>query len=231
MSTVIAKYLNIDICVLSGANIANEIADQQFCESTIGYETMQSATIFHSLFNNIHFRINLIPDVAGVQIFGALKNVIALGAGFCDSLDLGSNTKAALIRIGLIEIYRFAHRFFKGIHEHTMVESCGMADLITTCMGGRNRKCAEAFGRAEEGKRDWELIEKEVLNGQKLQGTSTCMEVVRVLKQAKILGKFPLIDRIHKICFEGAPIKSVVDLPMPNLDALIMEASPISAVN
>eukprot|EP00172_Hildenbrandia_rubra_P000469 Plantae.Rhodophyta-Hildenbrandia_rubra.ctg12323.p1 GENE.Plantae.Rhodophyta-Hildenbrandia_rubra.ctg12323~~Plantae.Rhodophyta-Hildenbrandia_rubra.ctg12323.p1 ORF type:complete len:378 (-),score=75.74 Plantae.Rhodophyta-Hildenbrandia_rubra.ctg12323:268-1401(-) len=226
MSSVISDHLNIDVSVLSGANIAHEIASGQFCESTIGYNNLEAATTFYQLFNDPHFRVSLIADVAGVQVFGALKNVVALGAGFCDALDMGSNTKAALIRIGLIEIYHFAHWFFKGINEHTMVESCGMADLITTCMGGRNRKVAEAFGRSD-GQKSWDELEKELLNGQKLQGTVTCLEVHRLLKSGKILDKFPLFERIHKISFDDAPLKSVVDLPMENLDALVMENSPL----
>lgn len=220
MTDIIKNELDIDVSVLSGANIANEIAAGKFCESTIGYKNRDNAVSFFQLFNEKNFRISLVNDVEAVQVFGAIKNVIALGAGFCDALEMGSNTKAALIRLGLLEIHRFASRYYGPINDATMVESCGLADLITTCLGGRNRRCAEAFGRAN-GKRTWEDLEEEMLNGQKLQGTGTCVEVMKILRRDKCVEEFPFMDLIYKIAYEGAPVDSIVDFPDEHAAAVL----------
>lgn len=174
------------------------------------------------------------------------QNVVAVGAGFCDGLGFGDNTKAAVIRLGLMEMISFAKIFCKGpVTPSTFLESCGIADLITTCYGGRNRKVAEAFaktgkvsraGSSSEGSlkpattqgqiapgyrpslaqcynpapesehgvldsmavsnslsfgllQSIEQLEKEMLNGQKLQGPQTSAELHHILKTKNMVEK------------------------------------------
>merc|ERR1712146_254715 len=120
----------------------------------------------------------------------------------------------AIIRIGLKETAKFAKTFFKGIKDDTFMESCGLADLVTTCFGGRNRKCADIFAKMiKEGTpKDWATIETEELNGQKLQGTGTCKDVMTAIQSAKRESAFPLFVQIHKIAFEGAPPESLIEV-------------------
>jgi glycerol-3-phosphate dehydrogenase (NAD+) len=89
--------------------------------------------------------VGIIEDVYGVEVCGSLKNVIALGAGIIDGLRYGNNTKAAIIRIGIIEMKRFAKMFFTNVKDETFFENCCLGDVIASCYGGRNRKLAEAY--------------------------------------------------------------------------------------
>ncbi|KAJ1675101.1 glycerol-3-phosphate dehydrogenase [Spiromyces aspiralis] len=206
ISMLTKEYLGIDVTVLSGANIANEIAAGQFCESTIGYECKQSAHLWKQLFETPTFRLSCVDDVIGVEMCGALKNVIALAAGFVDGLRMGNNTKAAIIRIGLVEMRKIAPYFSSTIKHETFLESCGVGDLITTCYGGRNRRLGEAF--VATGK-SMETLEKEMLNGQKLQGYSTAGELYQFIKEKNIVEEFPLFVKVYQICYEGADVNAL----------------------
>ncbi|XP_051819536.1 glycerol-3-phosphate dehydrogenase 1-like protein [Antechinus flavipes] len=208
ISDIIREKMGIDISVLMGANIANEVAAGKFCETTIGSKVMEHGLLFKELLQTPNFRITVVADADTVELCGALKNIVAVGAGFCDGLGCGDNTKAAVIRLGLMEMIAFAKIFCKGqVSTATFLESCGVADLITTCYGGRNRRIAEAF--VKTGKTIEEL-EKDMLNGQKLQGPQTSAEVYRILKQKGLLDKFPLFTAVYQICYEGRPLQEML---------------------
>lgn len=207
----IRSILHIECCSLSGANVAADVANEQFAETTIGYEDVETAQVFQLLFDTPYFKVNAVPDVAGVELCGALKNIVAIGAGFIDGLQLGSNTKAAIIRLGLLEMRRFAAMFYSGVIEETFWDSSGVADLITTCYGGRNRKCAELFIKT---KKSFSQIEQEILNGQKLQGTHTARDVYVFLTAQGKRQFFPLFTTVYEICDAGAPPDRIVKVFM-----------------
>ena len=187
ISDIIKDSLNgMDVSVLMGANLANEVAQEQFSEATIGAYNQENGIIFRDLFHSDYFRIRVIRDVHGVELCGALKNVVALAAGFVDGLGMGENTKAAIIRIGLDEMRRFCQINHETVQDQTFFESCGVADLITTCYGGRNRRVAEA--KVKTGK-SIEVLETEMLNGQKLQGPPTSVEIYNYLTAHNLQSK------------------------------------------
>ncbi|KAM3878260.1 glycerol-3-phosphate dehydrogenase [NAD(+)], cytoplasmic-like [Diretmus argenteus] len=209
ISEVIRGRLGITMTVLMGANIANEVADEKFCETTIGCKDKVIGDALKELMQTTNFRVTVVEEADVVEICGALKNIVAVGAGFCDGLGFGDNTKAAVIRLGLMEMIAFAKVFCTNcpVSPSTFLESCGIADLITTCYGGRNRKIGEAF--VKTGKTIEEL-EKEMLNGQKLQGPATASEVNHILKSKNMVDKFPLFNAVYQICFNGHPVKELI---------------------
>jgi len=215
MKKGITEDWNVDMSVLMGANVANEVAKGDFAEATVGCTNPEAGLKWCKLFNTPDFSVTACTDVAGAELCGALKNVVALGAGFSDGLGFGGNTKAAIIRIGLQEMQKFCEKFYgdRNIKSSTFLESCGVADLVTTCFGGRNRKCADIFAKCK-GEKDWATIETEELNGQKLQGTGTCEDVMKALKAKGCESEFPLFTMIHKIAFEKEdPMKLITIAP------------------
>eukprot|EP00955_Chlamydomonas_euryale_P106916 365734-Chlamydomonas_euryale.AAC.24 len=148
ISEMISRYLNIDCSVLMGANIASGIAAKELSEAVIGYNDRQHAILLQKLFQRDYFGITLVRDVAGAEMCGTLKNIIALAAGMVDGLGLGPNTKSAILRKGLDEMRRFSKALYPSIRDSTFLESCGMADLIATCYGGRNRLVAMEYTKA-----------------------------------------------------------------------------------
>ncbi|XP_056157178.1 glycerol-3-phosphate dehydrogenase 1-like protein [Lampris incognitus] len=207
ISDIIREKLEIDVSVLMGANIASEVAEEKFCETTIGAKEA-NGILFKELLQTPNFRITVVQDSETVELCGALKNIVAVGAGFCDGLGFGDNTKAAVIRLGLMEMVAFAKMFCKSpVSSTTFLESCGVADLITTCYGGRNRKVAEAFVRTKKSIAE---LEEEMLNGQKLQGPQTSTEVYKILEKQGIANKFPLFSAVYMICYKGKEVQKFI---------------------
>ncbi|KAL3473223.1 NAD-dependent glycerol-3-phosphate dehydrogenase N-terminus-domain-containing protein [Aspergillus californicus] len=167
------------------------------------------ADLLEALFERPYFFVHVVNDVAGVALGGALKNIIALAAGFVAGKQWGENTKAAIIRLGVQEMIKFGRTWFpKSVNERTFTEeSAGIADLVASCYGGRNVR--SATHAVEKGVRV-EEIEKTELNGQKLQGVSTAQAVYSFLETHGRTGDFPLFCAVNRI-IEGQ--SKVDDLP------------------
>ena len=137
------------IAAISGPTFAKEVAKGDPTALTAASTDMSLATIAQKEFSDPAFRIYINDDLTGVELGGALKNVIAIAAGICAGLDLGHNTVAALITRGLAEITRLAVAC--GAQPQTMSGLAGMGDLVLTCTGGlsRNRSVGVALGQGQ----------------------------------------------------------------------------------
>ncbi|KAL5628139.1 hypothetical protein BROUX41_002887 [Berkeleyomyces rouxiae] len=256
-SESIGKGLNIYCGALSGANLASEIAQEKWSETTIAYappplDTPSGSksgesesdddelyhkdasgkkssvtltpipaeyapitqTTFKKLFHRPYFHVRTVSDVAGVSLSGALKNVVALAAGFVEGRGWGDNAKAAIMRVGLLEMVKFGQAFFSTADRATFTdESAGVADLITSCCGGRNYRCAKMA--VQEGLTVKEVEARE-LNGQMLQGTSTALEVHSFLKIRGVEAEYPLFTAIAGILEGKHSVDEIPDLISDN---------------
>ncbi|KAF8003157.1 hypothetical protein OXX80_001522 [Metschnikowia pulcherrima] len=222
LSQSITDTLGIYCGVLSGANIANEVARGRWSETSIAYNRPTDFRgegkdicefVLKEAFHRRYFHVRVIKDVIGASIAGALKNVVAIAAGFVEGEGWGDNAKSAIMRIGLKETIHFASYWEKfGIQglsapEPTTFteESAGVADLITTCSGGRNVKVARYM--IEKNVDAWEA-EKALLNGQSSQGIITAKEVHELLVNYKLQEEFPLFEATYAVIYENADVNT-----------------------
>ncbi|EGW30431.1 glycerol-3-phosphate dehydrogenase [Spathaspora passalidarum NRRL Y-27907] len=224
LSTSITEKLGIYCGVLSGANIASEVARGRWSETSIAYTLPADFRgagrdidefVLKQCFHRPYFHVRVIRDVVGASIAGALKNVVACAVGFVIGAGWGDNARAAIMRIGIREIINFASHWekfgIKGLappsHSTFTEESAGVADLITTCSGGRNVKVTKYM--VENNVDAWEA-EKIVLKGQSSQGIITAKEVHELLENFSLQDQFPLFEATYKVIYEDG---SVEDFP------------------
>jgi len=187
---------------LSGPTFASEIAAGHPAAIVLAGHDPDSTTIAQAALTTLHFRIYSTDDVLGVLIGGALKNVIAIGAGMSDGMGFGSNTRVALITRGLAEITRIGVAL--GAHALTFAGLSGMGDLVLTCSGdaSRNRRVGLALG---QGKKLPEIMAdmRQVAEGVKT--TKVAYELTK-----KIGVDSPIIDTMYAIIHQGVPAREAI---------------------
>lgn len=188
------------------------MGEGELTEAVLGYQQPENARLLRQLFETPSFLVTPTPDAAGAEMCGTLKNVVALAAGFVDGCGWGVNAKATVMRQGLEEMRRFAKALYPTVRDDTFFLPCGVADLVATCFGGRNRLVAEAYAKAqrEEQPKTFEELEKELLKGQKLQGALTACEVADILSMRGWKRDYPLFTRVHEIVVGKLPARSIV---------------------
>jgi len=188
---------------LSGPTFANEIAAGTPAAIVLAGRDQGTLKLAQDALTSLHFRIYRTDDVIGVLIGGALKNVVAIGAGVCDGLGFGSNTRVALMTRGLAEITRIGVAL--GAHPQTFAGLSGMGDLVLTCSGdaSRNRRVGLALGR---GKKMAEILGE---MKQVAEGVKTA-KVAHELA-TKLGVEAPIMDVMHAALHEGIPMREAVE--------------------
>jgi glycerol-3-phosphate dehydrogenase (NAD(P)+) len=190
------------LAVLSGPSFAKEVASGLPTAVTIASQSHEYAQDLVTLFHNSDFRPYTSTDLIGVQLGGAIKNIMAIAAGIVDGLGFGANTRAALITRGLTEMVRFGTKL--GGMSETFMGLAGLGDLVLTCTDdqSRNRRFGYAVGQGYPIKQ----AESEI--GQVVEGVRATHEVNRLAKQKGI--DMPIVEQVEHVLQEVCtPLEAV----------------------
>jgi glycerol-3-phosphate dehydrogenase (NAD(P)+) len=185
------------IAVLSGPSVAPEIARCLPATVVVASDLPEIAEQMQKALSTSWFRVYTNPDVLGVELSGATKNVIALAAGILDGLRAGDNAKAALLTRGLAEIARLGVAL--GAHPQTFMGLAGVGDLVTTCVSplGRNRSAGELIGKGT-------AVEKVIRESAGvIEGIPTARAVLALARRHAV--EMPITQAVYEVLFEGKP--------------------------
>jgi glycerol-3-phosphate dehydrogenase (NAD(P)+) len=191
--------------VISGPSHAEEVSRKIPTAVVAASSEIETSKSIQVAFITAYFRIYSSTDIIGVELGGAFKNVIAIGAGIVDGVKFGDNTKAAIMTRGIAEISRLGE--VMGAHPDTFAGLSGMGDLIVTCMSrhSRNRFVGEQIGSGKKL--------KQVLKSMDMiaEGVETSRSVTQLSKKHNV--ETPIADEVYKILFEDKdPVKATTDL-------------------
>lgn len=203
LSQVIEEELpNNKVVILSGPSHAEEVAFDIPTTVVVASNNLDAAKDVQDLFISKNFRVYTNNDLVGVEVGGAVKNIIALAAGVCDGIGYGDNSKAALMTRGMAEIVRIGIKL--GGNPETFLGLTGMGDLIVTCtsLHSRNRRAGFLIGKGESTE---EAI-KDV--GMVVEGIKACKAFYELKEKLNV--EMPITDVLYKILFENKNPKDAV---------------------
>ena len=191
------------VCVLSGPNLAREIAEGLPASTVVASRSLAAAERARDLLMSPRFRVYTSDDVVGVELAGALKNVIALGAGMCDGLELGDNAKAAFVTRGLAEITRLG--VAAGANPLTFAGLAGIGDLVATCASplSRNRSVGEQLARGRT------LAEVRASMENVAEGVDTTVAALRLARDLGV--EMPITQATYRVLFEGLEVHAAME--------------------
>ena len=202
LKAVLPVNLKDKIAALSGPNISSEILKKLPSVSTISSENKKILNTLQEIFSNDYFRVYTNDDIVGVELCGALKNIIAIAAGISDGMGYASNTKASLITRGLCELERFGKKY--GARSRTFAGIAGMGDLITTCISNasRNRLVGERLAKGE----DINTIKNSM--NMIAEGIETTKAVYEMSEKIKV--ELPIIKCVYDIIYKNENVEKSV---------------------
>ena len=191
-----------DVTVLSGPSHAEEVSRGLPTTCVAGAKTRKTAEKIQNIFMSPVFRVYISPDILGIEIGGALKNVIALAAGIADGLGYGDNTKAALITRGVAEISRLGMAM--GGKLETFAGLTGIGDLIVTCasMHSRNRRAGILIGKGYSMKEAMDEVQMVV------EGVYSAKAGLALANKYQV--SMPIIEAVNEVLFDGKSAKEAV---------------------
>lgn len=191
-----------EVAVLSGPSHAEEVGRGIPTTIVVGAERKATAEYLQNIFMNEVFRVYISPDVLGIELGAALKNVVALAAGIADGLGYGDNTKAALITRGIMEIARLGVAM--GGNFETFCGLTGIGDLIVTCasMHSRNRRAGILIGQGYTMEQAMDEVKMVV------EGVYSAKAAIGLAKKYNV--QLPIIEEVNAILFEGQPADEAV---------------------
>ncbi|XP_054287859.1 glycerol-3-phosphate dehydrogenase [NAD(+)], cytoplasmic-like [Macrosteles quadrilineatus] len=195
-SKVISNLLKIQTCVLTGFAFPNEVVSGKLCETTIGCKSKAMGVVLSDLLQSETLSVVLMEDVDVVEVLATLRTLVGCAAGFVDGLGQKYNWKAAIFRIGLIEMVKFLDLFYPHIKLSSVFESSSIADLLVSCYYGQERRVSE--GMARTGMTLGEA-ERHLLDGRGLGGARVARDVYHFLRHREVEEFFPLFTAVHRV--------------------------------
>jgi glycerol-3-phosphate dehydrogenase (NAD(P)+) len=194
------------IVVLSGPNLAAEIQQGLPAATVAASQNAAAATTIQTLFSSPRFRVYTNPDRLGVELCGALKNVIAIAVGVCDGLQLGTNAKSALITRGLAEMIRLGQRW--KVDPGTFYGLAGLGDLMATCSSPLSRNYQVGYALAQGQSIDQILTQ---LKGT-AEGINTVAVLLQLAQQQQI--ELPIVDQVGQLIAQKTTARSAMQTLM-----------------
>jgi glycerol-3-phosphate dehydrogenase (NAD(P)+) len=195
MEEVFSARFKPRVAALSGPSFAREVAESHPTAVVVASGDFELAKMVQNLVSHSYFRVYTSEDLVGVELAGALKNVIAIAAGISDGLEFGSNSLAALITRGIAEVTRLGIQL--GARPETFAGLAGIGDLVLTCTGSlsRNRYVGYELGK---GKRLDDIVAGMQMIA---EGIGTTLSAHRLARKEKV--EMPILEQVYQILYQG----------------------------